>query len=311
MNLDEKLEKMISASANPDGLLPPEKAKQFMTWVFDESVLRGNSRIYSMNSGSFEAPYLLLNDMFEEATEGTQSINEMDISTGLIPIVAKEIVGKTFVSDTFIEDNIEQAGFWNTLAEQIAKAYATKEDDIFFNSTIDGTGLYGLWDGFIAQAKKSGHTIDAAGDTIDLALLSDLIKALPRKWTTNRSRLRFYAGNSIAQDIVELLSRRYTPIGDDAIRSGQVGNIYGVPIIATTAISETMTYGTSPVKTDASIVILTLEKNTLIGDRRIYRVEKERRPRHRGTWLVPSARVGFNLETRDAVATLQNVTVAP
>lgn len=311
MTTEDALAKLITAASNPDGLLPPDRAKQFMTWVFDESVLRGNSRIYTMNSNTTEVPYLLLGDIFEEGAEATQPATEGNISTGLIQMVAKEIVGKVFVSDTFIEDNIETAGFFNTLAQEIAVSYANKEDDIFFNSTVDGIGLYGLWDGLIARAAKSTHKISASGDSVDLSLLSDLIKQLPRKWTKNRKNLRFYASNSISQDVVELLSRRFTPVGDDALMNGQVGNIYGVPVIATTAIAENLSYGTSQAVTNASLVVLTLANNTLVGDRRIYRIERERRARQRGTWLIPSARVAFNVETTDALSLLTDVTIAP
>jgi HK97 family phage major capsid protein len=307
---NEALQKLITAAGNPDGLLPPDRARQFMTWVMDESVLRGNSRIYPMSSNTYEAPYLLLGDIFEEGTEATSPSSEGNVDTGLIPIIAKEIVGKTFISDTFIEDNIETAGFFVTLAQEIAKAYANKEDDIFFNSTSTGTGLYGLWDGLVAKATASSHRKDLTGDTIDLGYMSDAIKLLPQKWTRNRKNLRFYSGQGIAQDICELLSQRPTPLGDQTVTSGTLVTIYGVPLISATAMAENkvdVSGGTS----DHGDVILTPVNNTLIGDRRIYRIERERRPRQRGTWMVPSSRVGFNVETVDAISDLYNVKVAP
>ena len=311
MTPQEALQKLITAQSNPDGLLPPDKAKQFISWVTDESVLRPNSRIYTMTSGVYEAPYLLLGDIFEEGAEGTSPTNEMDFSTGLIQIVAKEIVGKTFVSDTFIEDNVETSGFYNTLANGIAIAYANKEDDIFFNAEADGTGLYGLWDGLVAKAAKSSHYKDIDGDTVDLGYLSDGIKLMPTKWSKNRRRMRYYTGPSIAQDIVELISQRPTPMGDQVVQNGTVGSIYGVPVIAASAIAENKTIGDSGSQTtDGSDIILTLVNNTLIGDRRIYKIERERRARQRGTWLVPSARAGFNVETIDAIVYLENVKVA-
>jgi hypothetical protein len=288
----EQVDEFIRLAITPQVLLPEVRNVRSDSVKWQESKIDFATRI--MRPG-FEGVRLGLSDRAAP-------------TTGIVEISTTLIRGEVPVSDEVMEDQVERAGFADTLMALIAEAVGRDVEELMINGDLtSGDSYLALFDGWLKRCRtmQGAHVYDAAASGIGQdyqVAFQAMINNLPDKYKRDLTQWRFYVPRRLEERYRDTLSRRGTPMGDLMLAGNgeltyQTVPIRGVPLFPIT------TTGT----TDTSNILLCHPRNLYAGWHRSIKMEKWRDPREGLTSFVISSRI--DAEVGNVLATVCAVNV--
>lgn len=290
----EQVRQFLRIAITPQAMLPDVRTVSANANQWDESKIDFAARV--MRAGT----------EFTRLADG----DRVKPTTGVVTISTKLIRGEVPVSDEVLEDQVEQAGFGDTLMTMIGEAVGRDVEELMINGdTGSGDTYLALLDGWLKQAQTGtgNHAYDATTDAGDYQnIFKNLLMNIPDKYKRGLATdWRYYAPTRLVEAYRDALAARGTPLGDMSLTGEnelryQSILIKPVPNIAITAGSP-----------DTSKILLAPRRNLYAGWRRRIRIETYRDPREGGMSFVVSARVDAEIANIDATSLAYNVNVEP
>lgn len=270
MTIEEMLQKATieTDDFSAGGLLKPEVANRFVDYVIDESVMKNNARMERITPDQKEIDKIAVGSRVAvPKTEATDPTTRRGVVTSKVTITTKPIAVPWSISRETLARNIEKEDFEDTVARLMATQLSNDLEELYITGDTDSDDTYlALMDGW-GKLSKSGHLI--SGERNDLTTLDNardifgkLIRALPTKFKRNRSNLRFFLGDNVAQDYIDALSTRATSLGDQALQQSLTLTPFGIPMVRVPLLPTNIAYG-SPASADNSYIMLTHYQNLI------------------------------------------------
>lgn len=236
------------------GKLQPEEANQFIDYVVDETVLKGNARVIRMNA---ETRYInkigVGRRVSVPAVEATDPGVRFNVQTSRIELTPKEIMTPFAISDLAGEISVEGQGspeaFRQKVVQMMGKQCANDYESLYANGDTKGVAaiegdikpggsatkyvkdaLMALFDGWW-RLGDSGHVVDAENGNIGASVFSTMLRAMPTKFLRNTKDLRWFMSPYMAQLWRERVSTRATAAGDAALSGQDSVRPFGIQIV--------------------------------------------------------------------------------
>lgn len=250
------------------GLLTAEQADRFITYMFDLTTLT-KLRLVRMDRPKMEIDKIGIGTrVLRKATEMLAVSDATNFQTDKVTLTTTKLVLPWDISRDSYKQNVERSGIEDTVQRLMAiQAGNDFEELCIRGDTTSGDPLLNTFDGWLKQATSSTETYQVmfSGSGLTKAVFSRMLKALPTKYQSRRSELRFYAPVSLVQDYVDTLSDRETQLGDALIAEGARALAHGVPVISVPLLPADLT-GTYPgASGEHGVVILTFPENFITG----------------------------------------------
>lgn len=292
--------------------LTVEQVQAFLKLMIDPQVMLPDVRTVMSNSNKWQESKIDFGGRVMTAgVEGARVADENRAkpTTGVVEISTFLIRGEVPVTDEVMEDQVEQAGFGDTLSTLIAEAAGRDVEELMINGDqrVVGEDPYlGIQDGWLVLAQGTGKNeveADALGQDYQ-EIFKKMVVALPDKYLRDSANMRFYVPKRLQVLYRDILAARGTPMGDLTLEGErdlryQGILITGVPLLAIDP------------DTDTSNILLTHRMNLYAGFRRMIKLETWRDPRRGLTSFLVTARVNSQIANVAATAIATSVDVAP
>lgn len=292
------------------GLLNPAQADAFITYMFELTTLT-KLRLVRMTTPKQDIDKLGVGTrLLRKATEMTTVTDSMTFTLGKVQLITQKLVLPWDISRDTYKQNIERSDVADTVQRLMAIQAGNDVEDLAINGdTTSGNALLSANDGWLRILKTSAstHQVMASGSGIVKSLFSRMIKAMPTKFKTRRSELRFYAPPNIVQDYVDTLTDRETQLGDQLIQEGARALAYGIPVVEVALMPQDLAGTYVGAAGDHADTILTFPENFITGvleDIVVFHWFNARKDAHEFTLYVE---VDFQVEEPDAVVLLRDV----
>lgn len=298
--------------------LSVEQVDQFLRLAIKPQVMLSDVRTVKSKAAKWQESKIDFSSRILRAgVEGERltADNRIKPTTGIVEISTVLVRGEVPITDEVMEDQVERAGFGDTVMAMVAEASGRDIEELFLKGDTDDsvvghgeTGYLRLLDGWIKQAKTgTGYNIyDATTASQDYqSIFKYLIKALPDQYKRDIANMRFYVPQRLEEEYRDQLSARGTPLGDltlegDKVLKYQSVQIKGVPMMPVASATP-----------DTSFILLTHRQNLYAGFRREIKLETFRDPREGQTSFIVTARVDAKVAVVNATALAYNVNVEP
>ncbi len=316
ISIEELLRKASMTTADFGGAgeapLTYEQVDQFVRLAVNPQVMLPEVRTVRSSAAKWQESKLDFSGarIMKPGTEGTElaSGDRVKPSTGIVEIDTVLIRGQVPISDEALEDQVERAGFADTLTATIAEATGRDVEELFImGDTGSGDTYLALQHGWIKLAQGAGGNVFAAGGEAQdyQAIFRQLLTLLPDRFKRDLPNMRFYVPTRLLEKYRDAIAGRGTALGDAILMgTGELRYqgilIVGVPLIAITAGSP-----------DTSYVLLTHKQNLYAGWRRQITLEVDRLPREGNTNFIVNARVNSQIGHVPATAVATGVDVEP
>ena len=301
----EQVQQFLRLAIQPQDLLPDVHTVMANANKWQESKVSFDKRV--MRSGT-ELARLAPSDQTKP-------------DTGIVEISTVLLRGEVPISDEVMEDQVERAGFGDTVMQMVAERAGTDIEELMiagdsrpsgranYNLHNEPAGAYmRLLDGWLVQAllETDANVLDASSDGQDYQrMFNKLITALPDRYKRDIGNMRFYVPRRLEEKYRDILAARGTPLGDKTLEGTQKLTYQGITIhgVANFPIH-------SPASgDDTSFILLTHKDNLYAGYRRQIKLETFRDPREGSTSFIPTARVDAKVAHVPATAVAHGVSV--
>lgn len=325
----EKVIRTTEIGAGGGGLLNNAQADQFIDYMWDETVLGGQVRKHVMKSNEDEIDFIGVGKrLVRLATEAVDDGVNAGAAFSKISITVKKLRMDWELSTESLEDNLEGEDLEDHIARLMAAQAANDIEDVAINGdvTLTADPLLKSFDGWAKRAVTGGVVIDFLGAPIDRSVFHRALKAMPRKFMTQRNGLKFFTGSNLIQDYIFSLQNQsadyVTPealaaagINTASVPTGPAGfttgNAFGVPVqeVPLMAVRENYDPDGAGAATprDVSDVWLTFPKNMIWGVKREIKVYREFKPKKDTIEYTMYTRVGTQIENAQAFVVVRNV----
>jgi len=289
------------------GYLQAEQAEKFILKVIEEAVFLKMIQVVGMKSHTKLLDKIGIDGwVLKPGTSGaalayadrTKPVTEqVTLNTALMK-------GEIRLNEETIEDNIEGGNFKNTVMAKMAEHVALDMDKVAVNGNTSGTTgtVLDLIDG--ARVSATSHVVNKLDNTIDKAVLKQMLKDMPSGYNRNKAKQRFMTSEDAELDYRDYLSDRMGAVGDKFVLGDDAVRYGNRPIIPVPVFPEDV--GTSNHCTD---ILLTDPKNAMWGVWRKVKVKTDE-DITTGEWImVTTVRCGFVYVEEDAVVKAINVKV--
>lgn len=311
--LSAKADILLTDLATNGGLLQPEQNDVFFRKLLDEPTLLGVVRSVQMN-----APQMDINKVgigtrvfhgAKNSGNGASGLNDSNVNdrvlaaakrtsvtTSKISMNTEEVIAEVRIPYEVLEDNIERGNFQETILALVAQRGALDFETLLISGdkTISSAtdDLLCLQNGILK--KFTSNIVDAAGETMSLALWNRLKKALPTAYRRNLQAMRYFTSMDKESDWRVTMAGRPGALGDSiAVGGGPVAAL-GVPLAPAALMPD-------------QNVVFTDPKNIIWGLQRNVRIETDKDIRSREVIFVITARVAIQIEEELAGAKLINL----
>lgn len=320
---EELLQKAVLSTGDFGGAgeapLTIEQVREFLrlailpqTMLPDVRPVMSNANTWQESKINFDARIM------RPGIEGERNVfsDRVKPGTGIVEMITVLLRGEVPITDETMEDQVEQAGFGDTIMAMVAEGAGRDVEELFIRGDTDdsfighgeGAGSFlRLTDGWLKLAGTSAgfNLLDATADGQDYqAIFRKLINLLPDRYKRDPQNMRFYVPLRLEEKYRDQLADRATN-GGDAWLEGTRPLVYqgirimGVPNFPIDAIP-------TP---DTSFILLTHRMNLYAGWRRQIRMETYRDPREGVTSFIVTARVDPEIAHVPATAIAENVDV--
>lgn len=324
---NELLEKVIRTTevgSGGGGLLNNAQANKFIDYMFDATVLGQECDKRRLKSLEDEIDKVSVGKrLIRAATEAVDTGVNAGATFTKISIVTKKIRLDWELSSESLEDNLEGEELEDHIARLMATQMGNDLEDAAINGDTASSDLtLKVFDGWYKRALATAHVVDAAGGVLDLALLNKMLKAMPRNFMQNRSKLRFYTGSNAIQDyLYSFVQQGATPYpgprsdrGQTVRTEGEAGYVadrpFGVTLKEVPLFTETDTGTYSGATGQHTHVELTFPENRIWAVRREIKVYREFKIKKDTIEYTAYVRAGVQIHEPDAYVVAKNVKVA-
>ena len=322
---NELLEKVINDPNNVDGnkkggYLSPQQVRTFLDYMIDVTVLAPQVRVERIRGDVAELTRMGVGTrLLRVATEAVDDGVNVGAAFSKISISTTKFRLDWELSTEALEDGIEGDALEDHIARLMATQVGNDMEDYAINadSTVTSDPGIGAFDGWSRRAGRIAHVVDAGGSTLTRTVLSNMLKAMPRKNMQNRAALKFFASSNAIQDLLDAeaalrLNALDTTTQAGDIVSGPLG--YNAPRVYGQALQEvplfrddragTYSGGSATVHTE---VWLTDPKNLIWAIKREVQVFREFKPKKDAIEYTLYTRFGTAIENGDAMVVAKNV----
>ena len=309
----------INPTGTPGGILLPEQARRFIDYVWDATVLAKDGRRVTMRANTMEIEKVNVGErVIRAAAQADESYTNAGATFTKVELTTKKIRLDWEVSTESLEDNIEGAALEDRLVRLMTNAFANDIEDLAINGDGATGSFLSIMPGFIKQTRgtvgNDAHeaAITVANDNWTTSVMQSIILALPRKYRSLKSNLKFYAGTDAFQGIIknngtladaiaqafstrdgllrtEANSQAYLDGGSQTFGGARTTRVLGVDVMEV------------PYYPDG-YVDLTFPENRVWGFQRDITVNREYKPKKDTIEYTVFVRFGLAWEELDAVA---------
>lgn len=282
---------MTSGQLSGLGMLNPEHAERFITFMTDDAALLPRVTVRRMKEQTMQLDYFNLeNRKLRKATERTAPVVSGNLGTFTRKeLVAVEAILPADISFNFIEDNLEKDGGEDLVVREIARLVGNDTEDLGLHGdtslaeTITDVGVDGLDDTTgLTQAdhdflrindgffKKARGASDSAKYALNVAptdkadykdvIFPGMLGLLPEKYKRKVDDLAYFVSPTVEENYRASLQGRNTGLGDKALTQNFAEQFMGIPVVKI------------PYLTDVRDMMLTNPKNLVYGIYRQIRV---------------------------------------
>ena len=288
-----------------------EQADEFLRIALLQTAMLNDVRTVRSKAAKWQESKLdFSNRIMRAGTEGVRlaSGDRVKPTTGIVEISTSLIRGEVPITDEVMEDQVEQAGFGDTVMTQVAEASGRDVEELLINGdTGSGDTYLAQLNGWVVDSQGAGGNVtDATSLGQDYkSIFADLLQSIGSQFKRDLANWRYYVPQPLLEKYREQLADRGTRLGDEMLEGlrplkFQSIEIRPVPILAITAGSP-----------DTSFILLTHRQNLYAGIKRDIRMETYRDPREGVTSFIVTARVDAQIGVREATAIATNVNVEP
>ena len=295
----------LASRSSDGGILQPEQSRQFIEYIWDNTMLARDGRRITMRANSMELEKLHVGErILRAASQADATYTNADVAFTKVTLSTTKIRLDWEVSTESLEDNIEGAALEDHLVRVMTRAFASDLEDLAINGTGTGTNSFlNILQGFAAK-EQSGNSTQAtvnatSGWTLDH--LAAIIQAMPRKYRGARANMKFYAGTDTMASILNGLGSTGSLQAErivERVVDGVVPQVIGAPIqyrVLGVPLVEV------PLFPD-NYVSLTFPENRVWGFQRDVTVHREFQPKKDTVEYTVFLRFGLALEETEAVA---------
>ncbi len=301
---------MVLSGLSSGGLIPEEKANQFIKIVQNSTPLMSACRIEPMRSHTKKLPKIIFADRVIRADPGDGTAlgsgQRVAPTTSEVSLVAKKIVAQVKIGYDALEDNVEGDAFENTLLTLLFQRFgvdleelALRSDTTIVDSTLVAHG-FAQQDGWLTRI--SSHTVDASNAHITRALFEQARRSVPLKFRqASQGRHAFYVPEFAGDKWRDIVGERATMLGDAAMQSPDLPRCGGSQVVQVSNMP--VTTGTP----DTSTVLYTDPRNLIMGIYKNMSFKVKDTPEEDGIRVYVRTRVAFAVEQENAAALIENV----
>lgn len=289
----EQVQQFLRVAIAPQNMLPVVRTVQSNANLWEESKLIFGARV--MKAG----------------TEGTRLADGDRVAptTGTVQISTALIRGEVPVTDEVMEDQVERAGFGDTLNAMIAERVGLDVEDLFVNGDVGSADTYlALKDGWfeLADDATDNTQVNVASSGQDYqAVFNKLLVNMPDAFKRDKANMRYFAPIRLVEKYIDILAARGTPLGDFMLEGTRTLKYQGIEITGVSIL--TITAGTP----DTCEILLSHRLNLYAGYRRMIKLETFRDPREGQTSFIVTARVAPAVAHTPATVLAQSCDVEP
>ena len=249
------------------GMLSPEQAKKFISYMSDNTQILKDTRLEEMRAPEKQLDFLLIGSrLIRKATEAASPSELAGVSINRKELRSVKVRLSADITSEFIEDNIEGKDASERIARELGMQFGNDLADLMFNGDTAATGadasFLAIGDGIIKQAKTSTDThkyslknkSNYKGD-----IFPNMIKLMPNQFKRDRKSMRFYCSPSVADAYITSLSDRVSELGDKILQTGSLVSFLGIQVFPVEYIPD-------------DVIILTHRLNIVSGVQRDMKV---------------------------------------
>lgn len=316
---NELLKKVITSTGigdqtNGGGLLTPAQSNRFIDYMWDATVLGGQIRTVRMPNDTMDIDKIGVGRrLLRRATEAVDDGVNAGVAFTKVSLTSSKLRLDFELSSESVEDNLEGEALENHIARLMATQAGQDIEDVCINGKTGSTEpLLGAFDGWNTRGVADGTVISNAG-AVNRALLSSMIKAMPRRFMQRRSNLKFFGSTNGVQSYLDSLEALYlsNPVAyaEAAVRptgdAGYTVQAHGIPFQEVPLMNEEYT-GAAGV----SNLWLTYPTNLILGVRRDITVYREFVPKKDAIEYTMFTRIGAAVEEPSAFVVAEGVSLA-
>lgn len=306
--LSQKADLALADLASGGGLLTMEQNETFIRRLEDSRTILNAMRVYPMSGPTARINAIGFGGFITYPASQDRNANTTGHSgrtpkapyrssptTTHIDLTSKEVQAVVKIPYEVLEDNVERGAMQNTILALIADRFAYDMEAMVVRAIEGGSDpipLLNYMDGIYELA--TDHSVDAAGQPINDAFFTSMIKAMPKKYRNNLDALRFIVGSDTALDLRDARAARATLLGDRFVEDNAPLRAKGIQVLPASNNPETS-------------ILLTIPQNLIFGIQRNIRVETDRDIEAREVTIVVTARVCTEIENHDAIVKGINV----
>jgi len=302
------------SSLSSGGLLPEEKANQFIKIVQNSTPLMQRVRVEPMKNPTKKLPKIIFAGRVVRADPGDAtglgSGQRVAPTTSEISLVAKKVVAEVKIGYDALEDNVEGAEFENTLITLLFEKFgvdmeelALKSDTTEADSTLVAHG-FAQQDGWLKRI--TSNVVDASDAAVSRALLEQMRASVPLKYRqASKGRHAYFLEEHAGDKWREIIGARATALGDMAVTGEALPRCGGAEVMQ---VSNLPVASGSP---DTSTGLYTDPKNLILGVYKGMTFKVKDMPEEGGIRIFVRTRVAFAVEQEDAACLITNLYAAP
>ena len=219
------------------GLLNPEQARRFISYMTDNTTLLRDTRLETMAAPEKQLDFLLIGSrLIRKATEATSPSELAVANTSRKELRSIKVRLAADITSEFLEDNIEGQSAEDRIARELAQQFGNDLADLMLNGDTAATGddasFLSIGDGIIKQAKTSAdtHKFKLTGTDYKGTIFPGILSMMPNKFKNDRANMRIYCSSSVADAYILSVTDRMTVLGDDTLKTGLFDRFLGIRV---------------------------------------------------------------------------------
>lgn len=190
------------------GILRPEQARRFIDYVWDATVLAKDGRRVTMKANTMELEKVNVGErVIRSAAQAVGSYTNTGAQFSKVELTTKKIRLDWEVTAESLEDGVEGDALEDHLVRLMTNAFANDIEDLAINGDGATGSFLSIMPGFIHKIKTNGDAHESVATVTDnaftTAVMQNVINAMPRKYRSLKSGLKFYAGTDAFGGIVK------------------------------------------------------------------------------------------------------------
>jgi len=306
VNVQKALGGLNTSTGSGGDFIPRDLSAELIQYIKWNSVGRNLWDQIVMPTPVFDIPKLTGVNSVYYVGEGEQP-TQSAMTTTKVTLTAKKLMALLTVDSEIDEDS--KIALMPLIKQDFGTEIGLSETDAFFNGEGSSFGVsdhpraafQGLRD------LAAGTAVDAAGSRIDLRHLNQGLVNLGR-YGQNPQMIDVFAAPVVVAELRKLYADfdKYTIFNKGALRTGQVGAIWGMNVYTVGLLPTNLTYGGST-GNGYTETLLVHRRTPVIGDRRAIKFKTFDQIWTDQLLIVPSERIAFNVRWTDAIVKVTNL----